>query len=233
MVSIHPFTLFTLFLNIVDMYKIVVSIGLFLFFSFSLCAQQGNLFRACVSSESERIPVVFPPVEESDVLWVEFERIEMDVGDVSCSLMQVLLNGICSGKRVYSDADLLVPTDLKTIFGGFDIRNDTLLSRCSENLLHVKEVLPLEEVKRLLIVVCRYFNKRTCREERRLVSLCPVRVYSGFWEASEQIKRELFWIAYDEYRDLMVRHYIRTENGGRHTTTLDDFFLGYASKGCM
>lgn len=145
------------------------------------------------------------------------------------SLIMVLLDGIDkSFKTAYDDDELTVPITMEEIRGKFGITDENTVvghdPETGETLALPPDELHTDEVKRLQIKELWYFNKRTSKLEVRIVALCPIREYTKE-EADGILKRELFWIDYGEFRDILSKQRVYNFQNDAMRLSLDDVFL--------
>lgn len=193
--------------------------------------------------QKAKAPIAYTRVDPSDIVWsktvwrelVLREKMNLPLYyptepiDGRMSLIMVLLKGIeQSFKNAFDDDELEVPVTYSEILEKFGAVSDTLRRRNSETGEMETVVIPGElhtdEVKRLQVKELWYFNKRTSRLEVRIIALCPIREYVK--DEMEGIqKRMLFWIDYDEFRDLLVKQQVYNFKNDALRITFDDVFL--------
>lgn len=200
-------------------------------------------FESVVKNEDtqEKAPLPFPHVEAQDVVWsktvwrelVLREKMNLPLYyptepmDGRMSLIDVLMDGIeNSFKIAYEDDELTTPLTLDEIKEKFGASLDTLWKRDSTGkmvAIPVENEIHTDEVKRLQVKELWYFNKRTSRMEVRIIALCPIREYTK--DEDGLLKRELFWIDYGEFRDLLVKQKVYNFKTDALRLSLDDVFL--------
>lgn len=217
-----------------------------LLIGFSMEAQHSKAFFDSViknQDQQRKDPVAYPPVDPADIVWsktvwrelVLREKMNLPLYyptvpvDGRMALIDVLMYGIEKAfKNAFEDDELEIPLTCQEILERFGATNDTLTRRNNETGELETVVIPGElhtdEVKRIQLKELWYFNKRTSRLEVRIIALCPIREYVK--EESEGIqKRMLFWIDYDEFRDLLVKQQIYNFKNDAQRITFDDVFL--------
>lgn len=191
---------------------------------------------------NEKSPVSYIPVDPSDVVWCKTvwrelvlrEKMNLPLYypttpiDGRMSLIDVLMAGIDqSFKNAYEDDELEVPITYADILEKFGASADTLMQRNPETGEMNQVVIPGEwhtdEVKRLHVKELWYFNKRTSRLEVRIIALCPIREYTKNDMEGIQ-KRMLFWVDYDEFRDLLVKRQVYNFQNDANRISFDDVF---------
>lgn len=149
--------------------------------------------------------------------------------DGRMSLVDVLMNGIDkSFKTAYEDDELTTPLTYAEIKEKFGATSDTLWKRNNETgemeAVPVENEMHTDEVKRFQIKELWYFNKRTSRLEVRIISLCPIREYTKD-DVEGVLKRELFWVDYGEFRDILAKQQVYNFQNDALRMSLDDVFL--------
>lgn len=226
-------------------FRIIIS-GLILLSSQMVDAQNSKAFFDSViknDDQKAKAPITYTPVDPSDIVWsktiwrelVLREKMNLPLYyptepiDGRMSLIDVLMKGIDeSFKNAFDDDELEVPITYNEILEKFGAVSDTLKRRNSETGEMETVIIPgemhTEEVKRLQIKELWYFNKRTSRLEVRIIALCPIREYVK--DEMEGIqKRMLFWVDYDEFRDLLAKRQVYNFKNDALRVTFDDIFL--------
>ena len=202
-------------------------------------------FESVVKNEDnlEKVPIALPHVEPEDIVWCKTiwrelilrEKINLPLYyptvpmDGRMSLIDVLMSGIeKSFKTAYEDDELQTPITLAEIKERFGASSDTLMKPNSETgenePVVVASEIHTDEVKRLRVKELWYVNKRTSRLEVRIIALCPIREYTKE-DADGILKRELFWVDYGEFRDLLVKQRVYNFQNDALRLSLDDVFL--------
>ena len=220
--------------------------GLLLFSCISMEAQNSKAFFDRVMKDKDRqekAPLAYPPVDPSDIVWCKTiwrelmlrEKMNLPLYyptvpvDGRKSLIDVLMHGIDKAfKNAFEDDELEIPLSYDEILKRFGATADTLIRRNVETGEMETVIIPGElhtdEVKRLQVKELWYFNTRTARLEVRIIALCPIREFVK--EETEGIqKRMLFWIDYDDFRDLLVKQQVYNFRNDAQRITLDDIFL--------
>lgn len=202
-------------------------------------------FESIIKNEDnlEKAPIALPHVEPEDVFWCKTvwrelilrEKMNLPLYyptipmDGRMSLIDVLMSGIeKSFKTAYEDDELNTPLTFAEIKEKFGATSDTL-KRPNEETGEMEEVvvageIHTDEVKRLRVKELWYVNKRTSRLEVRIIALCPIREYTKE-DANGILKRELFWVDYGEFRDLLVKQRVYNFQNDALRLSLDDVFL--------
>lgn len=191
----------------------------------------------------EKTPITLPYVDPADVVWCKTiwrelvlrEKMNLPLYypteplDGRKSLIDLMLEGIeKSFKTAYDDDELMTPITLGEIRSKFGASMDSLQRRNSETgemeTVMVSNDIHTDEVKRLQIKELWYFNKRSSRLEVRIIALCPIREYVKD-DAEGILKRELFWIDYNEFRDLFAKQKVYNFQNDAIRLSFDDVFL--------
>lgn len=226
-------------------FRIIIS-GLILLSSQMVDAQNSKAFFDSViknDDQKAKAPIAYTPVDPSDIVWsktiwrelVLREKMNLPLYyptepiDGRMSLIDVLMKGIEeSFKNAFDDDELEIPITYNEILEKFGAVSDTLKRRNSETGEMETVIIPgemhTEEVKRLQIKELWYFNKRTSRLEVRIIALCPIREYVK--DEMEGIqKRMLFWVDYEEFRDILAKRQVYNFKNDALRVTFDDIFL--------
>lgn len=222
-----------------------------IFFTFLLTASYTKaqnskaFFESVIKNEDtyEKAPIILPHVEPEDIVWSKTvwrelilrEKINLPLYyptepmDGRMSLIDVLMKGIeKSFKTAYEDDELQTPITFSEIKAKFGASEDTLTKRNNETgemeVITVANEIHTDEVKRLQIKEVWFFNKRSSRLEVRIIALCPIREYVKD-DADGILKRELFWVDYGEFRDLLVKQTVYNFQNDALRLSLDDIFL--------
>jgi gliding motility associated protien GldN len=81
-----------------------------------------------------------------------------------------------------------------------------------------------EEVKQLLVYEEWYFDKKLGKLDVRIIAICPY--YMGYdQEIGRAQRKPLFWIRYDEARDILAKREAFVTNNDAQRISYDDLFL--------
>ncbi|MDR0981726.1 MAG: gliding motility protein GldN [Culturomica sp.] len=227
--------------------KIVIGCSLFVATSFVTQAQETSkaFYKNLVNNpdNAKKTYVALPSVEPSDILyskvvWREIvlrEKMNLPLYyptepiDGRMSLIDLLMKGIQNSyKTAYDDDELSVPITFEEIKKRFDAVGDTITIMNNETgqmeSVSVAGEIHTDEVKRILLKEIWYFNKRTSRLESRIISICPVREFTKD-DFDGIMKRQLFWIDYGEFRDILAKQKVFMGRNSSAPLTFDDIFL--------
>lgn len=189
-------------------------------------------------------PLVLPAVDASDIIWARTvwrevilkEKMNLPLYyptkplDGRMSLIDAMLYGIDkSFKTAYEDDELQIPITMAEIKSRFDAKADTMTKRNNETGEMEEVVVDAEihtdEVKRLRIKELWFFNKKNSRMEVRIIALCPLREYMKDDSYDGILKKELFWIDYGEFRDVLSKQKVFNYQNDAVRLSMDDIFL--------
>lgn len=182
-----------------------------------------RVWRRVPLQERVNRPLYFPISEEQD----------------RKSLTQTLVNGIMNGSLTAFDPDVddqfsaeLSPTKVLERADALDkTTTRKSLQTGRDTTFVVKGAFPYSEIKELLVKEDWFFDKHYSRLFIRIVGICPVRVYSktnnaeGAEDESNMLKKQLFWINYDQARPLLAEQKMFLEGNDRTGYSFDDLFL--------
>ena len=88
----------------------------------------------------------------------------------------------------------------------------------------VKDDPKPSEVKQLLVYEEWFFNKKLSRFDVRIIAIQPI--YMGFdEELGRALRSPLFWIKFDEVRDVLAREEVFLNNNDAQRLSFDDLFM--------
>lgn len=145
------------------------------------------------------------------------------------SLITILLDEIRGGRiAAFSPMDSNLPTtydEIQTQMGAgtrlehiqINAQGDT---KDSTIVLSARP----EEVKQLLIYEEWYFDKKLSRLDVRIIGIEP------YWLAYDQqagraLRKGLFWVKYDDVRDVLAKNEVFVENNDAQRISFDDLFM--------
>lgn len=80
-----------------------------------------------------------------------------------------------------------------------------------------------EDIKQLLIYEEWFFDKKLSRLDVRIIGVCPI--FFGQTTSGGIKKVRLFWIRYDEIRDVLAKHETYNTNNDAQRLSFDDLFM--------
>lgn len=155
------------------------------------------------------------------------------------SLTQTLVQGIADGTLKAYDPDVDDQFSTELTFSKVLERADALDKTTTRKSLQtgkdtsfvVKGTFPYSDIKELLIKEDWFFDKHYSRLFIRIVGICPIRVYNktnnaeGAEDENDVLKKQLFWINYDNARPLLAQQKMFLEGNDRTGYSFDDLFL--------
>lgn len=222
---------------------------LFVIIAFSLSgfanAQEKKVFGDIYQkSIHEAKKIEYPHLREADVVWSKYilrlidlrEKINQPLyypteptNDGRRNFLGILLDEIKEGRiKAYSTIDPSVPTTYQDVENNMGARSriesvqinaagatrDTTIMEKS-NPADVKQILVYEEW---------YFDKKLSKLDVRIIAIEPF--YMGFDNQLQRASRKgLFWVNFDEIRDVMARNEVYLTSNDAQRISFDDFFM--------
>jgi len=202
----------------------------------------GEIFKR--RTVTKRKPVPYQSVREADVIWAKLlwrevnlrEKINLPLYfpekpmDGRCSLIDLLLKGIKEETIVAFDTDddeFRVPITFdairKRLGAGVDSVDIDQEDGSIKRVANISEVKSFE-VKRIIIKELWYFDKQSSTMQVRIIGLCPVREY--YKKNDPELKQmKVFWVNYDECRDLLVTNDVFNNRNDALRFSYDDLFI--------
>ena len=149
--------------------------------------------------------------------------------DGRMSFITILLDEIKKGNlTAYSAIDVNVPTTYQEIETqmGAETRVQQIQIDAAGNTRDstITETAKPEEVKQLLLYEEWYFDKKLGKLDVRIIAICPY--YMGYdAELGRSLRKALFWVRFDEVRDILAKKEAFVSNNDAQRISYDDLFM--------
>jgi gliding motility associated protien GldN len=80
-----------------------------------------------------------------------------------------------------------------------------------------------EDIKQLMVYEEWFFDKKHSKMDVRIIALCPI--YLGMDETGKLSRKQLFWVRYDEVRDLLAKKEVFNASNDAQRISFDDLFM--------
>jgi gliding motility associated protien GldN len=145
------------------------------------------------------------------------------------SLVRIILDEIQAGKiTAYSPLDSKVPTtyaDIETNMGATTRKQQIQIDAAGHfRDSTITEQAKPEEIKQLMLYEEWYFDKKLSKLDVRIIALCPY--YMGIDpELNRPLHKPLFWIKFDDIRDVLAKNEAFGNNNDAQRISYDDIFM--------
>ena len=196
-----------------------------------------------------RKPTPLPFIREADVMWRKKIWRIIDLREKMnqplyfptkpindrYSLVNLIIQGIKDGKLTAYDAknddEFKVPMTFEQVKEAFGATTRTRkVKNIDTGELEDRSVtgeIRAEEVKQFMIKEEWYFDKQTSTLKVKIIGICPIQEFYRDDDTNQEDvqRRQVFWIYYDEARELMAENAVFNPQNTARNLSFDDVFI--------